>query len=86
MTNHMAKGFLAARTFALAAAAIGVCVGPGGVAAATAPHVVAASGMRSLEGTTLASRSPVAGRALVACDDPDSGDGGDGDDDTGDDD
>ena len=67
MTNGMTKGLLAARMLALTIAAIGVTVGPGGVATAT-PAV-----------TTLGAPERLADRQPAACDDDSGDDSGDDD-------
>jgi len=67
MANGMTKGLLAARVLALMIAAIGVTVGPGGVATAT-PAV-----------TTLRAPDRLADRQPAAWDDDSGDDSGDDD-------
>jgi len=81
MTRPITGVRLAARTLALAIAAIGITLGPGGVASATPPHAGPASVAVSSGAEALASRSCPGDRSAIAWDDgSDSGDGGDGDD------
>ena len=85
MTSHTTKGMLAARALAITIALLGVTVGPGGVASATATRRLTARDMAPSE--TLTSASRLGDRGAGAWDD-DSGDGGeedDGGDDEGDD-
>jgi hypothetical protein len=69
MANGMTKGLLAARVLALTIAAIGVTVGPGGVATTTTTPTV----------TVLAARERLADRQPAVWDDDSGDDSGDDD-------